>query len=76
MIFNYDLLKEFIDKKQVKEKTTLRDILKPIHISEKRFNKILNNEGYFTLKEILHISEELNISNSMIKQVFFNKMEV
>lgn len=74
--FNFTLLKAFIQVKQDKEKISLKDILKPLNLSEKRLNKILNNEKEFTINEIFYLKLIFEIPDNMIKRVFFDKLEV
>lgn len=75
MKFNYTLLKAFLQRKLEKDNITLKEILKPLKISEKRFNKILNNEGYFKVNEMLLLLDKLDIPANMIELVFYDKEE-
>lgn len=75
MIFNYTLLKAFLQRKIEKDNITLKEILKPLNISEKRFNKIINNEGYFKVNEMLLLMDKLDIPANMIELVFYDKKE-
>lgn len=73
MIFNYTLLKAFLKRKLEKDNITLKELLKPLNMSEKRFNKIINNEGYFKVNEMLNLMDILDIPANMIVQIFYDK---
>lgn len=73
--FNFTLLKAFMQVKQDKEKASIRDILKPLNISEKRYNRILNNESEFTINDMFYLKLVLDIPDNMVKRVFFDKLE-
>lgn len=73
MKFNYTLLNAFLIRKLEKDNITLKEILKPLNMSEKRFNKIINNEGYFKVNEMLILMDILDIPTNMIEQIFYDK---
>lgn len=74
--FNFTLLRAFMQVHLDKEHTTIKDTLKPLKMSERKFNKILNNEIEFSLNDIFLLKHILYIPDNMIKRVFFDKLEV
>ena len=67
MVFmDYEHLLTFI-----KEKSGVENMLKNTNIKEEHFNDVISNKDYFTIHEIILISNYLGISESEVGKYFF-----